>query len=46
MNSTMKNLLIALVLVIALGVAYSILAGPDRRSTGDKISDAIHELPK
>ncbi len=45
MSSTMKSLIIAVVLVVALGVAYSILAGPDRRTTSDKIGDAIQQLP-
>ncbi len=34
----------ALVIVLAL-VAYTILNAPDQRSTGQKIGDAIDELP-
>ncbi len=46
MNSpTTRNIaVLAVILVLAL-VAYSILTMPDRRTTGDKISDAVHELP-
>ncbi len=40
----MKNLLIILAVIAVLGVAYTVM-GPDRRSTGEKIGDAVHELP-
>lgn len=40
-----KNLLlVAAVAVIAI-VGYSVLYAPDRRSDGQKISDAVSELP-
>jgi len=44
-SSTMKNLLILLVVVAVLGLAYTVMLGPDRRTTGEKVGDAIHELP-
>ena len=40
-----RNLLIALVVVIALAVGYNIVAKPDQRTTTQKIGDVIHELP-
>ena len=47
MNSgALKNVVILLVIVAVLGVAYIVLMGPDHRSTGEKLGDAIHELPK
>jgi cell division protein FtsL len=40
-----KNILIAAALVVIVVIAYSVLQTPDRRSGGQKISDAINELP-
>ena len=37
-------LILSLVAVIGF-VGYSVLNAPDRRSAGDKIGDAINELP-
>ena len=44
-QSTGKNFLIAAVILILLVIGYSVLYAPDRRSGGQKISDAIDELP-
>lgn len=38
--------LIVVLLVIVLGIAaYAILTMPDQRTTGEKVGDAIDELP-
>jgi hypothetical protein len=37
-------LILCLVAVVSL-VGYSVMNAPDRRSAGDKIGDAINELP-
>jgi hypothetical protein len=42
---SIRNLLIALVILAVLGLAYIIVA-PDQRTTTQKIGDAIHELPQ
>jgi hypothetical protein len=44
-QSTVKTVLIVLAVVVLVGVAYSVLMGPDRRTTSEKVGDAIHELP-
>jgi hypothetical protein len=48
MNSPemMKNLLILVVVIAVLGLAYSVMTGPDQRTASEKVGDAIHELPK
>jgi hypothetical protein len=45
-QSTGKTLLIIAAVVIITIVGYGILYAPDRRTDGQKISDAIHELPE
>lgn len=40
-----RNLLILGAVAIAVIIGYSVLYAPDKRSGGEKISDAIHELP-
>ena len=45
MQPAYKNMLIAVVVVVVLVLAYSVLNQPDQRSTTQKIGDAIHELP-
>ncbi|MGE3624423.1 MAG: hypothetical protein AB7H77_11210 [Bdellovibrionales bacterium] len=45
MQSTSKNLLIAAIVVVIAVVAYMVLAQPDRRTTSEKIGDAVQELP-
>lgn len=40
-----KTLLMFGLIAVAGLVAYSVLNAPDTRSPGDKISDAINELP-
>lgn len=40
-----KNILIVCLVSVVGFVAYSVLNAPDRRSGGDKIGDAINELP-
>lgn len=40
-----KNLLILCIVAIVGFIAYSVLSAPDKRSAGDKIGDAINELP-
>ncbi len=45
MNKSMQGLL-ALVIIAVLAVgAYAILTMPDRRSTGQRVGDAIDALP-
>ena len=45
-QSTGRNLLIVAALAVILVIAYSVLHAPDQRSAGQKIGDAIEELPK
>ena len=40
-----KFLLVAGVIAIIALIGYNILNAPDRRDGGQKIADAIHELP-
>ena len=44
-NSSTKFLPMALVVVVVAIVGYFILTAPDRRSGGEKVADAINELP-
>ncbi len=44
-QSTTRNLLIILLIVLAIGVVY-VVAMPDQRSGAQKVGDAIHELPQ
>lgn len=45
-KSNGKTLLIVVAVAVVLLVGYSVLNAPDQRSGGQKISDAINELPK
>jgi len=40
-----KFLLLAGLAIIIVFISYSVLTAPDRRDAGQKISDAINELP-
>jgi hypothetical protein len=40
-----KYLLVLSLVAIISTIAYSVLNAPDRRSAGDKIGDAMNELP-
>jgi hypothetical protein len=44
-HSLGKYMLIFCLVAVVGFVAYSVLNAPDRRSSGDKIGDAINELP-
>ena len=44
-KSNGRNILIIVAVAILLFVGYSVLNAPDTRSAGQKISDAIDELP-
>jgi len=44
-QSNGKTLLIVVAVAVVLLVGYSVLNAPDQRSGGQKISDAINELP-
>lgn len=44
-SSNGRNLLIIAIIAVLLLVGYSVLNAPDQRSGGQKISDAIDELP-
>ncbi len=41
-----RNILIVAAVAVILVIGYSLLYAPDRRTDGQKISDAIHELPQ
>ena len=45
MQNNGKFVFTAILIIIVAVISYSILNAPDRRSGGQKISDAIHELP-
>lgn len=44
-SSNGRNLIIIAIVAVLLLVGYSVLNAPDQRSGGEKISDAIDELP-
>jgi hypothetical protein len=44
-HSLGRNILIVCLVAVVGLVGYSVLNAPDRRSAGDKIGDAINELP-
>lgn len=48
MTESSKNKTVAIVVfcIVAAGVLYAVLTMPDQRSTGQRIGDAIDELPK
>jgi hypothetical protein len=41
----MNKVSIALIVVIVAGIAYYVLNMPDQRTAGQKIGDAVQELP-
>jgi hypothetical protein len=45
-TSSGRNLLIAIVLLIAAVLVWGVLVMPDQRSTGQKIGDAANALPQ
>jgi hypothetical protein len=45
-NSSGRNLLIAIVLLIAAVLVWGVLIMPDQRTTGQKIGDAVDALPQ
>ena len=45
MNQVTRNILVVAVLVVVGFLAYSLLTMPDHRSAGQKIGDAVNELP-
>ncbi len=46
MNNTNKTLLAVLVIVIIAVFGYYLMNGPDRRTTGERIGDAVDTLPQ
>ncbi len=44
-NTSGGKFLIFVLVTLAVLVAYGVLNAPDKRSGGDKIGDAINELP-
>ena len=45
-SSSGRNLLVALVLLVAAVLLWGLLIMPDQRSTGQKIGDAVDALPQ
>ncbi len=45
-SSSGRNLLVALVLLVAAVLVWGLLIMPDQRSTGQKIGDAVDALPQ
>lgn len=45
-SSSGRNLLIAIVLLVAAVLVWGVLVMPDQRSTGQKIGDAVNALPQ
>ena len=41
-----RNFLTVIAIVIVVGVGYLLLTMPDRRTTTEKVGDAIHDLPQ
>lgn len=46
MNKTYTWIIIVILVVLASGVAYSMLTMPDKRTTIEKVSDAINDMPQ
>lgn len=46
MQPTSRNLVIAAIVVVVLGLACWVMMAPDQRTVSQKIGDAIHELPQ
>lgn len=45
-NSNARNLLVIVIVAVLAFLAYGYLTMPDRRSTTEKVGDAIHDLPQ
>lgn len=45
MSQLQSKVLMIIILVAIIGIGVYVLNAPDRRSAGEKISDAVHELP-
>lgn len=43
-NSSSRTIIIIAVIVLVLAVLYSVMNAPDRRTTGEKLGDAVSEL--
>ena len=44
-NSNSKTFVILALIVLVAIIAWAALSGPDKRSTGDRVSDAVEQLP-
>lgn len=44
-NKNIMMLVVGLVALLVVAGAYILMTQPDRRSTTDRLGDAIHELP-
>lgn len=45
-NSSTKNLMLAIILVVVAVIAWGVLVMPDKRTAGQKIGDAVDALPQ
>jgi hypothetical protein len=45
-NQSVRYLTIIAAVVVIAAVAYGVLTMPDRRTTTEKVGDAIHDLPQ
>ena len=46
MDQTTKMVVTVVVIIVIGVIGYSIMTMPDKRSTVEKIGDAIHEMPQ
>ena len=46
MNSSIKGVGALLIIVALAVIAWSVLTAPDRRTTGERIGDAVDTLPQ
>ena len=44
-RSPVQGLIVVVIVAMLALLAYSFLTMPDRRSTTDRVGDAVHELP-
>ncbi len=45
-NPTAKNVLMFVIILVVAFLAYTVLTMPDRRTTTERVGDAIHDLPQ